>query len=101
MSQFYAITNSRGIGCGMAFTIQSGGLRRLDVLDLQLGENGKIEAVIEHFDAAGLSIRLDGSICRCRPWRRGDAAVKRLPGTISSWTIDQILETAEDAALSA
>jgi|GEM_PF-1156668 len=99
MSQYYAITSSRDIGCGTAFTIQSGVLRRLDVLDLQLEEDGKIEAVIEHFDSTGLSIRLNGSICRCRPWRMGDAAVRRLPGTISSWTIDQILETEEDAAL--
>jgi hypothetical protein len=27
----------------------------------------------------------------------GDAAVRRLPGTVSSWTIDQILEAAEEA----
>jgi hypothetical protein len=97
MSQYYAIANSRNIGCGTAFTIQSGVLRRLDLLDLQLEEDGKVEAVIERFDSSGLSIRLNGSICRCRPWQMGDAAVRRLPGTVSSWTIDQILEAAEEA----
>ena len=95
MPHHHAITNSQDLGRGVAFTIQSGALRRQDVLDLQLGGNEKIKAVIERFDVTGLFISLNGSLFKCRPWRMGDAGVQRLSGTISSWTIDQILETAE------
>ena len=97
MAQYHAVANSRNIGRGMAFTIQSGVLRRMDVLDLHLEEDGMVEARIEHFDPTGLCISLNGATFKCRPWRMGDAAVRRLPGTISSWTIDQILEEAADA----
>ncbi len=96
MSTHYAITNSRDIGRGIVFTVRSGALRRLDVLDLQLGDDGKAEAIIEQFGPAGLTIRLNGALCKCRPWQMGDEAIRRLPGTISTWTIDQVLET-EDA----
>ena len=98
MSQHYAITNSRDIGRGTALSIQSGALRRLDVLNLQLAEDRQIEAVIEHFDPTGLSIRLNGMICKCRPWRMGDAAFKRLSGTVSNWTIEQVREMVQDPA---
>lgn len=96
MSTHYAITNSRDIGRGIVFTVRSGALRRLDVIDLQLGDDERVEAVIEQFDPTGLTIRLNGTLCKCRPWQMGDAAIRRLPGTVSTWTIDQVLE-AEDA----
>jgi hypothetical protein len=96
MSTHYAITNSRDIGRGIVFTVRSGALRRLDVIDLQLGDDERVEAVIEQFDPTGLTIRLNGTLCKCRPWQMGDAAIRRLPGTASTWTIDQVLE-AEDA----
>jgi len=96
MSIHYAITNSRDIGRGIVFTVRSGALRRLDVIDLQLGDDERMEAVIEQFDPTGLTLRLNGTLCRCRPWQMGDAAIRRLPGTVSTWTIDQVLE-AEDA----
>ncbi len=95
MPHHHAITNSRDLGRGVAFTIQSGVLRRQDVLDLQLSGNEKAEAIIERFDVTGLCISLNGSVFKCRPWQMGDAEVKRLPGTISSWTIERILEAAE------
>lgn len=96
MSRHHAITNSRDLGRGVAFTIQSGVLRHQDVLDLQLEGDETIEPIVEHFDVTGLSISLNGSLFKCRPWRMGDAQVQRLSGTISSWTIEQIVENAEN-----
>jgi hypothetical protein len=97
MPHHHATTNSLDLGRGVAFTIQSGALRRQDVLDLRLAEGEKTEATVERFDVTGLSIRLNGAIFKCRPWRMGDAKVRRLSGTVSVWTIDQVLEAAEDA----
>ena len=96
MPHHHAITNSPDLGRGVAFTIQSGALRRQDVLDLLLAEGEKTEAIVERFDVTGLSIRLNGAIFKCRPWQMGDAEVRRLSGTFSVWTIDQVLEAAED-----
>ncbi len=96
MSHHHAITYSRDLGRGVTFTIQSGALRHQDVLDLQLAGDEKTEAIVENFDATGLSVSLNGSLFKCRPWRKGDAEVQRLPGTISSWTIEQIVEHAEN-----
>lgn len=98
MSHHHAITNSRDLSRGVAFTIRSGTLRGQDIIDLELAEGGAVEAVVEYFDATGLAIRLDGSIYKCRPWQMGDASVDRLTGTISSWTIEQILEASEAVA---
>lgn len=92
----HAITNSCDISRGMAFTVQSGALRRQDILDFILPGDRKMQGTVERFDVTGLSIRLNGSVFKCRPWRMGDADVRRLSGTISSWTIEQVLETAED-----
>ena len=96
MPHHHAITNSRDLGRGVAFTIQSGALRHQDILDLQLAGDEKTEAIVEDFGVTGLSISLNGSLFKCRPWRMGDAEVQRLSGTISSWTIEQIIENAED-----
>ncbi|HTM81081.1 hypothetical protein [Asticcacaulis sp.] len=96
MPHHHAITNSPDLGRGAAFTIQSGALRCQDILDLLLAEGGKVEATVERFDVTGLTIRQDGAIFKCRPWRMGDAEVRRLSGTFSVWTIDQVLEAAED-----
>ncbi len=96
MPHHHAITSSSDLGRGMSFTVQSGVLRHRDVIDLKLAGGKKADAVIERFDVTGLSISVNGSICQCRPWRMGDATVERLPGTISSWTIEQILEAVED-----
>ena len=99
MPYHHAITDSHDLGRGVTFTIQSGALRRQDILNLRMADDEKAEAIVERFDVAGLSIRLNESIFECRPWRMGDAAVRRLPGTISSWTIEQIREQAEAAAV--
>lgn len=96
MPHHHAITNSLDLGRGVAFTIQSGALRCQDVLDLRLAEGERTEATVERFDVTGLSISLNGAIFKCRPWRMGDAEVRRLSGTFSVWTIDQVLEEAED-----
>jgi len=100
MPHHRAVTNSRDIGHGTAFTIQSGALRGQDVIDLKLAGDGIIEVIVEYFNASGLAIRLNDAICKCRPWRMGDADVNRLSGTISSWTIEQILEIPADEAVS-
>lgn len=41
MPHHHATTNSLDLGRGVAFTIQSGALRRQDVLDLRLAEGKK------------------------------------------------------------
>ena len=92
MPNHIAISSSRDIGRGMTFTIRSGSLHRDDTLNMEMPGGHSVQAGVERFDPTGLYITIDGARLKCRPWRTGDGDAVRPTGTISKWTVDQVLE---------
>lgn len=94
MENYLAHASSRQIHRGMTLAIHSGVLRRDDVLNVQMPEDGMLRAVVERFEVTGLYLSMNGKRLICRPWRTGDASTGRVCGTLSKWTVDQIEEGA-------
>ncbi|MFT4074214.1 MAG: hypothetical protein QM647_01700 [Asticcacaulis sp.] len=95
MSQHSACSSHSQVERGTTLTIRSGALHRNDTLDLEMPEGRTVRAVIERFEPEGLYIHLNGMQLKCRPWRMGDANACRLSGTVSKWTVEQIVADVE------
>jgi hypothetical protein len=95
MSQHLACSSDSEMERGTTLTIRSGALHRHDRLEVEMPEGQTVRAIIERFDPTGLYISLNGNRLICRPWHMGDANACRLSGTVSKWTVDQVVADAE------
>jgi hypothetical protein len=95
MSHYSAHASCRDMERGTSFTIQSGSLRRGDILNLHCPDDHTVQGGVERFDATGLYLNVNGTHIKCRPWCTGDASTGRPSGTLSKWTVEHIQAVAD------
>ena len=87
MTHHPAITLSPALGVGVSFAITTETFAVNDVLDIHTASGDSLTARIERFDMSGLELSVGMQTFTCRPWKRGDPAVRRDIGATSDWTV--------------
>ena len=78
---------------GTTLCIRGGWLTTGDTVVMTCPDAPDAIAIVRQFSPGRLSLGVGDRMLVCRPWQAGDPPVERLPGTNSSWLVEQV-ETA-------